>query len=78
MLAPLIGPLMENDQLAGVIRVLTISFLLTGLSTVQYISLRRGLRFKALGRNVFLYPGVRMRCSVCAQWSLVWSLVGCR
>ena len=79
MLAPLIGPLMENDQLAGVIRVLTISFLLTGLSTVPIYLLRRGLRFKALAfvETVSYILGYGA-CGVllALNGAGVWSLVG--
>lgn len=78
-LAPSVGQWLGNTRLVDVIRLLSLTFVLGGLSTVSVFLLRRRLRFKAIAlvesiSYVLGYGG-------CGVWLAVngvgvWSLVG--
>lgn len=78
VMAPVVGQWLGNIQLVDVIRLLTISFVLGGLSTVPIYLLRRRQKFKAiafvesasyvLGYGAF---GVLLAINGAGVWSLV-------
>jgi PST family polysaccharide transporter len=77
VVAPIIGRWFDNPQLAPVLRVMSLGFLMTALSAVQDALLRRSLRFQALAtrtlfsRIVGATVGITMAYGGYGAWSLV-------
>jgi lipopolysaccharide exporter len=78
-IAPLVGEWLGHHQLVDIVRLLSLAFILGGLSTVSVYLLRRRLRFKAIALvETFSYVLGYGACGVVLALigAGVWSLVG--